>query len=237
MNEIRPLAGAILLMATVALASLPGCATTPAPESRKHDAVATSPAPLVGAAREPRDSLSALRRPVWAPGNAGQRGESWAGIEGEPLPLDSTDPRYNDYLDGLRRMIKERWGYPCVKDHATGRCEYKSVKVTIVFGILKDGRVPTLEVVQPSGYEIYDNYAANAIRLASPFPPVPQALMATAQPGSAGVKSSPLSSTCSSIPQRSVPGPGPSRTRARPSGKAGYSASAGDLSQERRSEP
>jgi len=45
-----------------------------------------------------------------------------------------------------------------------------------------------LEVSQQSGYTIYDDYAANAIRLASPFPPVPQALLATAAPGSAGVK-------------------------------------------------
>ncbi len=47
----------------------------------------------------------------------------------------------------------------------------------IVFGILKDGRVPTLQVAEQSGYAIYDDYAANAIRLAQPFPPVPDAMV------------------------------------------------------------
>ena len=85
-------------------------------------------------------------------------------------------------------MIKEKWGYPCIKDVATGHCDYKSARLVIVFGILKDGRVPMLEVAQQSGYAIYDDYASNAIRLAQPFPPVPASLMATAKSGSSGVK-------------------------------------------------
>jgi len=48
-------------------------------------------------------------------------------------PLDSTDPKYNDYLDRVRRMIKEKWGYPCVKDGMTGHCDYKSARLVIVF--------------------------------------------------------------------------------------------------------
>ena len=58
----------------------------------------------------------------------------------------------------------------------------------IVFGILKDGRVPMLEVAQQSGYDVYDDYAVNAIKLASPFPPVPASLLAAAKSGSSGVK-------------------------------------------------
>src|SRR5438270_657545 len=67
------------------------------------------------------DSRSALRRGGRA--GAGGAGEGWAGIEGEPIPLDSSDPRYNDYLDRVRRMIKEKWGYPCIKDVSTGNCD------------------------------------------------------------------------------------------------------------------
>jgi TonB C terminal len=164
----------------------------PAPEVRPREAAPASPPPRVAAVppqrEQPIDGLSALRRRGPGPGGAGGRGESWSGIEGEPVPLDSTDPRYNDYLDRVRRMIKEKWGYPCIKDVVTGHCDYKSARLMIVFGILKDGRVPMLEVTMQSGYGVYDDYAANAIRLAAPFPPVPQALMATAAPGSAGVK-------------------------------------------------
>lgn len=163
-----------------------------APEAPPREATPASPAPRVAAVPEPRepliDSRSALRRGGPGPGGAGGKGEGWAGIEGEPIPLDSTDPKYNDYLDRIRRMIKEKWGYPCVKDAISGHCDYKSARLVIVFGILKDGRVPMLEIAQQSGYGIYDDYAANAIKLASPFPPVPASLMATVKSGSAGVK-------------------------------------------------
>jgi periplasmic protein TonB len=158
----------------------------PAPEPPAREA---SPPPRV-AAVPPQpplvDSRSALRR--GGPGGAGGSGEGWAGIEGEPIPLDSSDPKFNDYLERIRRMIKEKWGYPCVKDLASGHCDYKSARLVIVFGILKDGRVPVVEVAKQSGYPIYDDYAANAIKLAQPFPPVPASLMSSAKSGSAGVK-------------------------------------------------
>jgi outer membrane biosynthesis protein TonB len=154
---------------------------TPPSAAPRAAAVPESPPPAP-------DIRKALRRGGPGPGGAGGRGEGWSGIEGEPIPLDSSDPKFNDYLDRIRRMIKEKWGYPCIKDLATGHCDYKSARLVIVFGILKDGRVPMLEVAQQSGYDVYDDYAVNAIKLASPFPPVPASLMATARSGSAGVK-------------------------------------------------
>ena len=155
-------------------------ATPPSPAPPRVAAVPESaPAP---------DIRKALRRGGPGPTGAGGRGEGWSGIEGEPIPLDSTDPKFNDYLDRIRRMIKEKWGYPCIKDTTTGHCDYKSARLVVVFGILKDGRVPMLEVALQSGYEIYDDYAVNAIKLASPFPPVPASLLAAAKSGSAGVK-------------------------------------------------
>jgi outer membrane biosynthesis protein TonB len=156
-------------------------ATPLSPAPPRVAAVPESPPPAP-------DIRKALRRGGPGPGGAGGRGEGWSGIEGEPIPLDSTDPKFNDYLDRIRRMIKEKWGYPCIKDLATGHCDYKSARLVIVFGILKDGRVPMLEVAQQSGYDVYDDYAVNAIKLASPFPPVPASLMASAKSGSAGVK-------------------------------------------------
>jgi outer membrane biosynthesis protein TonB len=163
-----------------------------APESPPREAPPASPAPRVAAVPEQPQPLpdirSALRRDGPGTGGAGGSGKAWAGIEGEPIPLDSTDAKFNDYLDRVRRMIKEKWGYPCIKDLATGNCDYKSARLVIVFGILKDGRVPVLEVAQQSGYGVYDDYAVNAIKLAAPFPPVPPSLMATAKSGSSGVK-------------------------------------------------
>lgn len=120
----------------------------------------------------PRDPVFDLRS--LGRGGAGGRGDGRGGIEGEPIPLDSRDPKYSDYLDRIRRMIKERWGYPCVKT-GTG-CEYKTAELVIEFGIAKDGKVPFVHLVRTSGYPIYDDYALNAIKLASPFPPVPDSL-------------------------------------------------------------
>ena len=124
------------------------------------------------------DIRSALRPggPGTGTGGFGGRGDGRAGIEGEPIPLDSKDPKYNDYLDRVRRMIRDKWVFPCVKNAASGRCEYYSAQLQIEFGIAKDGRVPFVTLRRQSGYDIMDEYALNAIKLASPFPPVPDAL-------------------------------------------------------------
>ncbi|MBI4255517.1 MAG: TonB C-terminal domain-containing protein [Candidatus Rokubacteria bacterium] len=136
--------------------------------------VATAPGPRETAP----DIRSALRRggPGDGAGGAGGRGEGRGGIEGEPIPLDSKDPKYNDYLDRVRRMIKDKWVFPCVKSPDSGRCEYHSAVLVIEFGIAKDGRVPFVTLRRQSGFEIMDQYAMNAIKLAAPFPAVPDAL-------------------------------------------------------------
>jgi hypothetical protein len=48
----------------------------------------------------------------------------------EPILLDAPDldPRYRDYRGRVSQMIRENWVYPCVKDEATGKCEYKPVQ-------------------------------------------------------------------------------------------------------------
>ena len=126
------------------------------------------------------DMRTALRRGA---GGTGLQGRG--GIEGEPIRLDSDDPRYNDYLEQVRRRIQEKWGYPCIQ--AERSCEYKEATLDIEFGILKDGRVQFVDVVHASEYPIYDQYAATAIKLASPFPPVPQSMLNSVKPGSPGV--------------------------------------------------
>ena len=130
-------------------------------------------------ARVAPDALSALRR---GGGGAGGRGEGHTGIEGEPIALDSKDPRHTDYLDRVRRAIKEKWGFPCVKNPATHECEYKTTQLIIEFGIAKDGKVPFVTVVRSSGYPIYDDYAVNAVKLAAPFPPIPDSFSKSGVP-------------------------------------------------------
>jgi outer membrane biosynthesis protein TonB len=114
---------------------------------------------------------STRRRSSARPNDSGRK----TGIDGDPVQLD--DERYRDYLDKVRSAIKAKWGYPCVKDATTGGCEYKPARLVIVFGILKNGHVPSFEIAERADYAIYDDYAANAIRLAQPFPPPPEAML------------------------------------------------------------
>ena len=114
-----------------------------------------------------------------------RRGDGRGGILGGSTGLDSTDPRYRDYLEHVRKRLHEKWSYPCVK---TGQsCEYKSTLVEAEFGILKDGRLQYVEIVRESEFPIYDAYVVTAIKVASPFPPVPPVLMAVTPPGSTGI--------------------------------------------------
>ena len=41
------------------------------------------------------------------------------------------------------------------------------------FVLRKDGSVRTVEIIDSSGVMVLDRYIENAIRLASPFPPIP----------------------------------------------------------------
>jgi outer membrane biosynthesis protein TonB len=161
------------------------------PEPQPRQAEPASPAPQVAAVPPPRepaiDGLSALRRRGPGAPGAGGFGEGRAGIEGEPIALNSTDKRFSDYLIRVKRMIQEKWTYPCIKNSSTRECEYKSAQLVIEFGILRDGRVPYVTVHQPAAWDVYDSVAVNAIKLASPFPPVPASLMEQARPGSTGV--------------------------------------------------
>ena len=162
-----------------------------APETEPRQAEPATPAPQVAAVPPPGepaiDGLAALRRRGPGAPGAGGFGEGRAGIEGEPIALNSTDKRFADYLIRVKRMIQEKWTYPCIKNSTTRECEYKSAQLVIEFGILRDGRVPYVTIHQPAAWDVYDSVAVTAIKLASPFPPVPASLMAMAKPGSAGV--------------------------------------------------
>src|SRR6185369_10212292 len=188
----------------------------PAPRATEPEPTATEPAPATPRAAEP-SARSATPTPTEVhrepperqvaslpPGGgrpapsvsdvraalrqgAGGRGQGRGGIVGEPIPLDSDDARYNEYLEQIRRRIKEKWGFPCVKNTETRECDHHSTSLDVHFGILKDGRVQFVDVVRRADYSIYDEYAVHAILMAQPFPPVPPAMMAAMRQGSTGL--------------------------------------------------
>jgi TonB family protein len=159
----------------VAAAPTPAPPSPPSPPSRGG-----SPGPQVAAIPpDPVFDLKSLGRG----GGAGGRGQGRGGIEGEAVPLDSPDPKYSDYLDRVRRMIKDKWGFPC-SDGAPDRygCMRREGELIIEFGIAKDGHVPFISLKQSTGSANMDSFALNAIKLAQPFPPVPDVISKTGFP-------------------------------------------------------
>ena len=155
----------------------PAAAEPPREGAERQVAALTPRAPSVPSAS---DSLAALR-------GAGGRGQGRGGIVGDPIRLDSDDPRYNEYLEQIRRRIKEKWGFPCVRTAPGRECDHHTTSLDVHFGILKDGRVQFVDVVRVSDHGVYDEYAVNAILMAQPFPPVPAAMMAAMRQGSSGL--------------------------------------------------
>ena len=94
------------------------------------------------------------------------------GIEGQPVPLETKDPKYNDYFEQLRRQIQKNWSYPReAGDKNIGG------SLLIEFGIHRDGKLQFIELLSPAPMRVLDDYALNAVKLASPFPPVPPPLL------------------------------------------------------------
>jgi protein TonB len=143
----------------------PSPGARPAPSSPEPPALAPPPGAAPGLGR-PRLDLPAamLRRP---PGGGTQGGRG--GIEGEPVPLDTPDPRYKEYFDLIREKIRRNWGYP--REAADRGIEGQ---LLIEFHIARSGQLEYIELRRTSGVGVLDEYALNAIRLAQPFPPVPE---------------------------------------------------------------
>ena len=111
---------------------------------------------------------SIFRRPG---GGGGLKGGGKGGVEGEPIPLDTQDPKYADYFNQIRERIRAKWIYPReAGDRGIGG------QLMIEFHISRDGRLALVELRRSSGVEILDDYALRAVQLAQPFPPVPEGL-------------------------------------------------------------
>lgn len=127
-----------------------------------------SPGPLTAKSSSGIDLPAAMLR---RPGGGGGLQSGRGGVEGEPVPLDTPEPKYQDYFKILRERIQSKWTYPReAGDRGIGGA------LLIEFHIAKDGRLAYLEVRRSSGVEVLDEYAVNAIKLAQPFPPVPDDL-------------------------------------------------------------
>jgi periplasmic protein TonB len=152
---------------------------TPPAQAEAPRALAAPPAvpPGPGGERAGGQTQTALAKPPTSPppsifrqpgaGGGGLRGGR-GGVEGEPIPLDTPEPKYQDYFKKIREKIQAKWVYPREAGDRGLQGE-----LLLEFHIAKDGRLAFIELRNSSGARILDDYAMRAVELAQPFPPVP----------------------------------------------------------------
>jgi protein TonB len=136
--------------------------TPPSQAAPSEPAPAPSQSPQVAVARPP---TSIWRQPG---GGGGVQGGGRGGVEGQPIPLDTPEPKFQDYFNKVRERIKANWVYP----RQAGERNIEG-ELLIEFHIAKDGRLEYIELLDSSGTRILDDAALTAVKLAQPFPPVP----------------------------------------------------------------
>ncbi len=145
----------------------------PVPVTPREEARPEPSAPPAGESRVAVAKPPAGDHPGGGGGLRGGRG----GVEGEPIPLDTRDPRYTDYFNEIRRRIQQNWVYPReAGERGIGG------QLVVDFAIRKDGWLLFADLKRSSGVTILDQYALNALKLAQPFPPVPDTVAKGALP-------------------------------------------------------
>ncbi|HEY7205779.1 MAG TPA: energy transducer TonB [Methylomirabilota bacterium] len=141
--------------------------TPPAPETAPSETAESAPGP----AAPSQPQVAAARPPsIWRQpgGGGGLQGGGRGGVDGAPIPLDTPEPKYQDYFNKVRERIKSKWVYP----RPAGERGIEG-ELLIEFHIAKDGRLEYIELRHSSGTQILDDAALTAVKLAQPFPPVP----------------------------------------------------------------
>jgi protein TonB len=147
------------------------------PEPRPAAPEAQAPEPAQGGSgaspSQPTQPQVAVARPpasIWRQpgGGGGLQGGGRGGVEGQPIPLDTPEPKYQDYFNKVRERIKSKWVYP----REAGERGIEG-ELLIEFHIAKDGRLEYVTLRHSSGTPILDEAALTAVKLAQPFPPVP----------------------------------------------------------------
>jgi protein TonB len=122
----------------------------------------------------PKIEVPPLPSPTLPGGGGTQREGEGAGERGREregqaaIPLDTPDPRYAEYFAELKKRIEDHFVYP--EEAARKR---QSGQLVIEFVVRRDGTV-RIDQVRTSGVSVLDRYAINAVRLAAPFPPIPE---------------------------------------------------------------
>ncbi|MDY6863483.1 MAG: TonB family protein [Thermodesulfobacteriota bacterium] len=87
--------------------------------------------------------------------------------KGNTVNLNTTDPKYFGYLQKIRNKIEDVWRYPF-----EARNNKIQGKLTLKFIIDKNGTLNGTVLLKPS-YYILNQESIRAVKVAAPFPPVP----------------------------------------------------------------
>ena len=89
--------------------------------------------------------------------------------EGDSIDLNTQEYRYIGYFTNMRKAIELVWNYPM-----SAARRGISGKVNVKFTIQKTGTVSKIDIVESSGHKLLDYAIVDAIKLASPFAPLPK---------------------------------------------------------------
>jgi protein TonB len=126
--------------------------------------------------RKPRNAYEALL----PTGPADLAGQIKAGFqdyvderiaEGDRIDINTSEYRYIGYFTSMRKAIELVWNYP-INSARKG----EQGEVGLEFVILKDGHVGHVRLLRSSGYPLLDDAIIHAIKLASPFSPLPSGI-------------------------------------------------------------
>jgi len=87
----------------------------------------------------------------------------------ETITLDTQDRRYVNYARAIKERLILHWRYP-----AEAKRNLVEGKLSLVFGLSRNGRLDRVDILQPSGFPILDEEALRTVRAAAPFPAFPE---------------------------------------------------------------
>jgi peptidyl-prolyl cis-trans isomerase SurA len=102
------------------------------------------------------------------------------GATGRAIEADEETAYFRD----IRARVLRFWGYPCIEDTTTRRCDYVATQVIVELRVHHDGRLASVTVLKSSGVALYDDYATDAVKLASPFGAPPHSAQTAGTPAS-----------------------------------------------------
>lgn len=88
---------------------------------------------------------------------------------GDRIDINTSEYRFIGYFTGMRKAIELVWNYP-----SEASMRGMQGEVGLEFAINKDGTANRIRVLKSSGYDVLDRAIVEAIKLASPFSPLPK---------------------------------------------------------------